>query len=93
MGTLTLNNCTVRANRATGNGGGIANGAFTPFGDDPGTLTVINSSFSGNSAAADGGGISNLVGTATLTNCTVMGNSAGSFLLSGGGIYNYNYAI
>jgi CSLREA domain-containing protein len=67
-GTLTMTNCTVSGNSATGfgsGGGGIRN---------QGTLTMTNCTVSGN-GASDGGGISN-VGTLTMTNCTVSGNSA-----------------
>jgi hypothetical protein len=73
-GTLTVTNCTVAGNSASGGtGGGIEN---------DGTLTVTDSALSGN-AAADGGGIVN-DGTLTITDSTFSGNSAAN----GGGIVN-----
>ena len=80
--TLTISNCTLSGNSATGNfGGGIYNNG--------GTLTISASTLSGNSAAI-GGGIDNFNATLTITNSTLSGNSAsgpaGFFL--GGGIAN-----
>ena len=40
--------------------------------------------------AKDGGGLENFGGSATLTNCTVSGNSA---IVSGGGLYNLNGTV
>ncbi len=81
-GTLTVSNCTISGNCAsgwlpTGTGGGIYNN---------GTLTVSNSTLFGNSAGWDGGGIYNDYGTVTVSNSTLSGNSAEYD--SGGGIYN-----
>jgi hypothetical protein len=80
-GTLTLTDCTVSGNTATGgHGGGIEN---------VGTLTLTDCTVSGNTATqsdghgGSGGGIRNSVGTLTLTNCTVSGNRADA----GGGLY------
>jgi uncharacterized repeat protein (TIGR03803 family)/parallel beta-helix repeat protein len=71
-GTVTVSNCDIASNSATGNGGGILNS---------GTLSVNNCTLSGNSAG-DGGGIySN--GQLTVTGSTFSGNSASD----GGGIY------
>jgi hypothetical protein len=80
-GTLTVSDCLLRGNFATGSfstggGGGIAN---------LGTLTVTNSTLSGNSVATYGGGIYNL-GTLTVTNSTLSGNFAMGAYASGGGI-------
>jgi len=74
-GTLTLNSCTVSGNFAT-RGGGIYNS---------GVLSLDSTQLSNNEALY-GGAVSNEKGTATatLTNCTVSGNKAGS----GGGFYN-----
>ncbi len=68
-GNLTINNCAITANEATGNGGGVHNIS---------SLTVTNTTFSGNTAS-DGGGLFTLTGTATLTNCTFSGNTATVF--------------
>jgi hypothetical protein len=77
-GTLTLINCTLSGNSATGFGGGIENG---------GTLTVINSTLSGNSTTGSGGGGIRTFHSLTLINSTISGNSATSGV--GGGIYNF----
>ena len=88
QGSLTLINCILRANIATGNGelarggvgGGICNG---------GTLTVTNCTFSQNQAVRNsygggyGGGIDN-TGGVIVRNCTFELNVAGG---DGGGIY------
>ena len=80
-GSLTLTNCTVSGNSASGgSGGGLDN-----YG---GTLALINCTVSGNHAdnGGSGGGLyTGYAGRTTLTNCTVSGNSAGS----GGGLYNF----
>jgi parallel beta-helix repeat protein len=73
-GTATLTNCTVDGNSA-GFGGGITNiGASA-------TITLIGSTISNNSGTS-GGGLT-LAGAATLTNCTITGNTASD---SGGGL-------
>ena len=71
-GDLTVANCNIVGNTATGDGGGI----YSFY-----TLTVVNSAFSGNAAGGSGGGIYGN-GTLTVTNGTFSGNAAGS----GGGI-------
>jgi hypothetical protein len=83
--TLTLTNCTVTGNsRTNGEGGGVLNA----FGA---SLTMTDCTISDNHvpggqprAGGIGGGLGN-VGQATLTNCTISGNSAG---INGGGIGN-----
>lgn len=83
-GTALVNNSRFLGN-VSDTGGGIfnANGA---------TVTVNNSSFSGNNSfsldinSGDGGGMVNH-GTATLSGCTLSGNSASGV---GGGIYTTN---
>ncbi len=61
-----------------GDGGGLYN---------DGTLTVSDNTFTGNTAFSDGGGIDNdFSATATVTNCTVSGNTS----QDGGGIANHN---
>lgn len=82
-GTMNVIGCTITANSAQG-GGGIVNSS----GAAPGTLYVTNSVISDNtvSNAESGGGI--ITGgsgsTATINNCTLSGNKAGT----GGGISN-----
>ncbi len=75
---MTLTNCTVSGNTATGNGGGLAN---------YGMATLTNCTVSGNNTATSGnhygGGIFTKGGVLHLTNCTIASNTAS---LSGGGI-------
>ena len=68
-GTLTVSNCTVSGNTAGGSAGGICSA---------GTLTVTDSTIDGNaSQEGDGGGIEvNTDAMATITGCTIQGNSA-----------------
>jgi hypothetical protein len=81
-GALRLTTCTVRGNTAV-SGAGVANG-------DLGTAELTDSTVNDNRAEssgtgnAHGGGLIN-VGTLTLTNCTVSGNTSDLF---GGGIHN-----
>jgi uncharacterized repeat protein (TIGR01451 family) len=82
-GTLTVQNCTLSSNTATGGmntgGGGIHN---------DGALTVRNSTLTGNAATngGDGGGIYVDDGSSLmLQNSTLSGNTASA----GGGIQNY----
>src|SRR5262249_46029363 len=83
--TLTVVESTISGNTASEDGGGIRN--------RKGRLTLIRSTVSGNAAkgsSGDGGGILNdnagsgAQATATLTNCTVSGNSA----RFGAGVFN-----
>jgi fibronectin-binding autotransporter adhesin len=78
-GTLTLTNCMLSGNWASGGGkgGGIAN---------DGTLTLADCALNGNFAGGDGGAIFNGGGTVTVANCTLSGNRASGG--RGGGIYN-----
>jgi hypothetical protein len=91
-GLLTMANCTVASNQGTGGAGGAygfpGNSVGGGFCNENGRLTVTGSTLSDNSASAftgEGGGIWN-VGTLTVSNCTLAGNSAG---YAGGGIYNF----
>jgi hypothetical protein len=88
---LTVNDCTITNNMASGSnivggGGGINN---------QGVLTVNNSTLSGNQSQF-GGGIFN-DGTLTLSGCTLSGNSArgpyNGAPADGGGIYNIRVGI
>ena len=74
---LSVNNTTFDNNSAPDDGGGIYN--YTAS-----TAVVANSTFSKNGASY-GGGIRN-IGTLTLTNSTLSGNSG---VFGGGGIHNY----
>jgi hypothetical protein len=65
LGTLSIRNCTVSGNVATGRGGGVFN---------DGTLDVEDSTISDNRAAIGGGGIYNL-GALHLNKSTVSGNN------------------
>ena len=67
FGTATLTDCTVSGNSSGNIGGGVYNG---------GTLTLINSTLDGNKSGRYGSGLGIGNGaTATLTGCTVSGNS------------------
>ncbi len=91
LGSLTLNNVTVRNGR-TANGnpgapGGSGGGIFSS-----GTLSINNSTFSGNRTGdgnnnngGGGGAIYAGGGTATVTNSTISGNSTGNGTGSGNG--------
>jgi parallel beta-helix repeat protein len=83
-GSLTLNNSTISGNTAQWNGAGLYNAVS-------GTIELANSVVSGNSQLASptmplgyGGGINN-EGKATISNCTISGNSTTAM---GGGIFN-----
>ena len=82
-GTLTITDSTLSNNISVGGeGGAIAN-------DVGATLTISNSILSDNFGQSGGGAISNS-GTATVTNCTILGNNSAAPGLqgSGGGIDN-----
>jgi serine/threonine protein kinase len=80
FGTLTLTNSTVSANTTPADGGGIYSGVNAT---DVGMLTLTNSTVSGNtSSGGSGGGIEYEGSQATITFCTLYGNTA----LNGGGI-------
>jgi len=76
-GTVTITNCILAGNSATGNGGGVNN----VFG---GSMIMTGCALFGNSANGDGGGIFNAA-TLTVIGCILAGNSASS---DGGGIFN-----
>lgn len=81
-GNLTVSNSTVTHNvssypEGAAIGGGILNGP-------EGVLTVINSSITSNTGDFGGGGIASS-GTATITDSTIDGNTAGKDGYSGGG--------
>jgi hypothetical protein len=78
-GTTTLSDCTVSANSATGNGGGLYTNAH-------GTTTLADCTISGNSATGNGGGLANAYGATTLSGCTITGNSATT---NGGGLCDH----
>ena len=87
-GTLTINNCVITANTATGGpGGGIEVSTS-------GSLVVTDSTISNNTAsdaaAGQGGGVDFFIqggaGNLTLTRCTVSGNRAGANGGAGGGL-------
>src|SRR5665213_4664 len=82
-GTLTLNQCTLSGNSATGTRGYAGGGGGI---DNEGTLTLNQCTLSGNYAVF-GGGISNN-GTLTLNQCTLSGNRAPNYGGFGGGISN-----
>jgi hypothetical protein len=76
IGSLTVNQCTVSADRATVQGGGLFNGGF-------GVLLISGSTIS-NNVAHQGGGIFNNW-SLTVSGSTISGNR-GTF--QGGGIFN-----
>jgi hypothetical protein len=81
FGTLTVSNCILQNNTALAEGGGIANLS--------GTLTVSGSilqyNFAGTFFGVGGGGSIVNTGTGTVSDCTLIQNSAGR---QGGGILN-----
>ena len=82
-----LTNCSLQGNSAiadansamTGDGGGIYNTSSS-------NPVLINCRLQNNSAAFRGGGIYNVNSSPTLTNCSLLGNSAPG----GGGLFNEN---
>jgi hypothetical protein len=81
---MGITNSTVSSNSAT-HGAGICNDGRMKGAT---LLQINNTTFNNNSAGDDAGAILNIAdtkGTATLSNCTISGNSAQSF---GGGINN-----
>jgi hypothetical protein len=82
-GTLTLTACTFDHDSASYLGGGIYN-TYLIGGTAKGTIAATGCTFFSDSAQY-GGGIYNLVGTVTLTNCILSGDTATSL---GGGIDN-----
>ncbi len=86
-GTLTIADCTISDNDDSGRGGG--GGIYNEL---TSLLTITDSTVSNNSAS-EGGGIST-VGTLTLKNSTIAGNSAVGFgsneIGVGGGIFALN---
>ena len=82
--TLNMTNVTINGNKGNDRGGGISNnGTLTMTG-----CTVRNNTSRDGTSPAGGGGIFNYNGkTATLTNCTITGNTASTY--AGGGICNY----
>ncbi len=79
--TVQLDQILVEGNTSEGMGGGLFWGASV--GGGVGQFTVRNSTVSGNTAV-DGGGVA-VAGNASLTNLTVVGNSASA---RGGGVYS-----
>jgi hypothetical protein len=78
--TLTLMNCAIRANHASG--GSTANGAGIYVNQSQ--LTAIGCMLDSNGATGNGGGIYNVGSTLTLNNSTISSNNG----VNGGGIYN-----
>jgi len=75
-GTLTVTNCLFSGNSATNYGGAIYSQGPTA------NVTLTNCIISGNSSG--GGGIYTGGGEATVTNCTISGNSGGGIYTDGG---------
>ena len=84
-GTLTLTECSVAGNSATGGNGNFGGGIWNEVGH---TLTLTRSTVSGNSISGgtgnhNGAGITNR-GTLTIVNSTISGNTAPSSAIGGG---------
>jgi hypothetical protein len=78
FGPLTIENCIISNNSSTDEGGGVFNQGESP--------TITDSSITDNQASGGGGVYCATVGTLTLTNCQVSGNTATSSGFGGGGI-------
>jgi hypothetical protein len=83
--SLTLMNCAIRNNHATG--GSTAHGAGIYVNQSQ--LTVIGCTFDSNVAAGNGGGVYNVGSTLTINKSTISNNSS----LGGGGIYSASGAV
>jgi predicted outer membrane repeat protein len=104
--TATISSCSISANSAQRDGGGIfneaqlnvlnntyVNGNTAPYGGGiytEGNATVTASVITANTASAEGGGILNTVALTVNGGSWVENNSAGSY---GGGIYNASTTI
>jgi parallel beta-helix repeat protein len=77
---LTVTACTITGNRASGPGAGIQN--FSG-----GNLTITLSTISANISANAGGGVHSNMGSLTISQSTVSGNTAGNSF-NGGGIHS-----
>ena len=78
--TVTMENCTISGNKATGSSDSGGGGVYT----HGGTLTMTSCTLTGNTADTNGGGLNIEKGSAVITNCTVTGNTAKE---NGGGVY------
>ena len=76
--TASISGLTITGGNTTGNGGGLYN-------DGHGHADQLHRQRQ--LRQCNGGGLCNTSGTATLTDCTVSGNSATGY---GGGLYNYD---
>lgn len=105
LAILTLTDCTIHLNTASGNGGGIfnANKAYLNnciISDNTATSlggglynsnhTILTDCALSGNAASQGGGLNNNFGSADLTRCAFSGNSAGE---SGGGLYSISGTV
>mgnify|MGYP000968646779 CR=1 FL=1 len=77
--TVTMENCTISGNKATGSIDSGGGGVYT----HGGTLTMTSCTLTHNTAVNNGGGLNIEKGSAVITNCTVRGNEAEN----GGAIY------
>jgi len=92
-GTLTVTDSTLSGNSAP-QGGGILNSFVLEFDTIvSGTLAVTNSTLSGNSASAIGGGIYIPLGTVTLANTIIAGNTAPTGPDVGGTVTSLGYNL
>ena len=78
--TLTLTNCALRNNHASGGTTGAGAGIYSAQSQ----LTMIGCTLDGNVATGNGGGIYNTGSTLQIDRSTIIGNSA----LNGGGVYS-----
>jgi hypothetical protein len=78
--TLTLTNCLLRNNHASGGSTAAGAGIYV----NQSQLTAVGCTVDSNTATGNGGGVYNVGSTLTITNSTIINNSG----LSGGGIFN-----
>ena len=85
--TATFTKCTITGNKTKTYGGGICT-------EGPRVLTLTSCTVSENEAGYMGGGISSQKASPVIQNCTIAGNSAGTFpAVNHGSLFTYIYSL